>query len=421
MIKSLNTGTSALNSFSNAMGTIGDNIANVKTNAFKSNNVTFANLLSQITEGSRAGDGVRIWDTATSWAQGAPENTGNPTDLSINGNGFFIVKDPAGTIFYTRAGQFSIDKDGELVNPDGFTVQGREVQVDGATGEQVLLDVGDIVISSAPIAPQQTANLSMRLNLNADAAAETTDGNGDPVASNDEYKTSLTVYDSVGSAVVLYFTFRPQGVVDDNATWIYEVRTDPAATAPTIAFGNLIFDNQGNLDDTVNRTIDITVPANPNNGAAEFTAAWQLFDGNDPLITGYSLESTTVRTDQDGFPTGSLQRVAVDEEGVISGIYSNGEVTPLYRLTLATFSNYQGLTGQGDTLYSESIQSGPATTGEAATGPFGLITPGALEMSNVDLSSEFVNMITTQRAFQANAKVITTSDEILTELVNLKR
>lgn len=414
MIKSLNTGVSGLNANATAMGVIGDNIANVKTVAFKSNSVTFSNLLSQVIEGRRAGDGVRIWDVATSFAQGAPETTGNATDLAITGNGFFVVRDPTGTPHYTRAGQFSLDKDGNMVNPDGLIVQGKPVtEIDPETGELRLGGVEDIRVSTDTSPPQPTTEVRLTMNLDAETTTN--------------YETALTVYDSLGSPIQLRVTLEPDPA---STNWNWTATVNPTVLAapgdPTtpvvVGNGTLSFDANGNLTTTDNGEINITGLAT---GAEDLSITWRYLDDetglSDGAITGYASESSTIKNEQNGFPSGSLQRIAVDEEGVVAGIFSNGEITPLYRISLANFSNYQGLTGEGDNLYAASLSSGEPTVGEAGAGPFGTIAAGSLEMSNVDLSSEFVNLITTQRAFQANSKVITTSDEILAELMNLKR
>jgi flagellar hook protein FlgE len=414
MIKSLSTGVSGLNANATAMGVIGDNIANVKTVAFKANSVTFSSLLSQVIEGRRAGDGVRIWDVATSFAQGAPETTGNSTDLAITGNGFFVVRDGGGTSRYTRAGQFSLDKNGYMVNPDGLILQGKPVtEVVPETGELRLGGLGDIRVSTDTSPPQSTSEMQLTMNLDAEATTN--------------YETSLTVYDSLGSPITLRVALEPDPVSND---WSWTATVDPSViqapgdpdTPVVVGNGTLSFDANGNLTNTANGDVNITGLAT---GAEDLAIEWRYLSDDtgltDGTITGYASESSTIKNEQDGFPSGALQRIAVDEEGVVAGIFSNGEITPLYRISLANFSNYQGLTGEGDNLYAASISSGAPTVGEAGAGPFGRIAAGALEMSNVDLSSEFVNLITTQRAFQANSKVITTSDEILAELMNLKR
>ncbi|MEE4356270.1 MAG: flagellar hook protein FlgE [Desulfococcaceae bacterium] len=420
MIKSLSEGVSGLNANAKAMGVIGDNIANVKTIAYKSNSISFANLLSQTIEASRAGDGVQVWDISTLWSQGMPENTGNPTDLAINGSSFFMVRDSmADTIYYTRAGQFTLDKEGYLANPNGLIVQGRVV-TDPELG--ILGNVQDIQISLENSAPLATDTIAFTTNLDADAKAGAI------------YRTSMTVYDSLGSPVVLNFEFTPS--LDGTGSkipgeWNWNVSVDSSVTdTPVASSGTIVFDGTGKLD-PANTTPPNAFPAiditNLKNGADDMSINWvyltQSAGGaeSDNSITGYASESNTIRQTQNGYPAGSLQRITIDEEGMVSGIYTNGEITPLYRITLADFANYQGLTGEGDNLYKESVESGAPLVGEAGSGSLGTISSGSLEMSNVDLSSEFVNLITTQRAFQANSKVITTSDEILSELMNLKR
>lgn len=421
MIKSLSTGVSGLNANATAMGVIGDNIANVKTTAFKSNSVSFANLLSQTLEGSSAGDGVRIWDTYTAWGQGAPENTGNPTDLSINGSGFFMVRDTSGATFYTRAGQFSFDRDGVLINPDKLKVQGYTI--DETTG--VLGALEDITVETGISPPNPTQTFTTYLNLDAESAV------------GDNFFTTLSIYDSLGNDIPLTLSFTKAA---DNE-WDWEATVPDSAAGPnTPPFDPVVVGN-GTLEFDANGVLlpangsDPIIPIALTNGAEinppDGSITWHLYDydaaagetdgpSNDS-VTQFASPSGATALSQDGYPAGSLESISVDEQGFVSGVYSNGEINPLYQLAMANFANYQGLTGRGSNLFAESISSGPPTVGTPGSGSLGLITPGTLEMSNVDLSSEFVNMITTQRAFQANSKVIQTSDEILSELMNLKR
>jgi len=409
MIKSLNTGVTGLTANTEAMGIIGDNIANVKTTGFKANRVTFANLLSQTIEGSRVGDGVLVWGTDTSWAQGSPENTGNPTDIAINGNGFFVVKNFDGASYYTRAGIFNFDKSGTLVNPDNLKVQGYKVTSFVGTDITVSGEMTDIQVETGIGAPNPSTKIQSTLNLNSDAAV-----------SDPPFVTTITVYDSLGNSIPLTLSFSKKADNEWECTpsaQDLQVRTTPTPIS-------LRFSTTGQLTGTgPNPIISVTVP-----NAEPLDIEWELYedDGTGTLATNgslsqYATASATTALSQDGFPAGALESVYVNESGFLSGVFSSGETKPLYRLAMATFANLQGLTGKGNSLYIESLSSGPAMVGNAGEGGLGTIIPSSLEMSNVELSEEFVNLITTQRAFQANSKVITTSDEILAELMNLKR
>lgn len=409
MIGSLFAGISGLNANAKAMTVIGDNIANVNTTAFKSNRSSFANVLSQSLGGSTGSDigrGVEFWGASALWTQGSLENTGSATDLAINGNGFFIVNDPTGASFYTRAGQFYMNDRGEMVNPDGLTVQGYEIDASGNRGNLTNITIPGERVSP----PSPTTTFTFDINLDAGAAT------------GDTYSTSQSVYDSLGNAIPLALTFTkldttvPATARSWSVAGSVPVPNGPVALSST----TFTFDEAGNL--TVpggDLTVDITM----GNGAFPMSLTWDLVDLAGPLgdITGYASPSNTTFQFQDGFSSGVLRGISVDESGIVTAAYSNGQLTPLFQVAMADFPSFEGLTKLGGNLYAESLNSGQPMPGVAGDGRLGNISPMAIEMSNVDLAQEFVKMITTQRAFQANSRVITTSDEILAELINLKR
>jgi flagellar hook protein FlgE len=417
MIGSLFAGISGLSANSTAMTVIGDNIANVNTTAFKSNKSSFANVLSQSLGGSATGGigrGVEFWGVSPSWSQGSIENTSNATDMAINGKGFFMVEDDSGSAFYTRAGEFSFNKDGYLVNPDGLYVQGYSVSSIAADDTVTLGPIENINVPGESTTPPQATTTST-LDINLDAGA----------VENDTYSSTQTIYDSLGNAIPLTLTFT-RGAVANEWTASVSVPTG-TVTDPTTDIGitnpDLTFDPNGNLN---------TIPANNpsitltrlENGSADIAINWDLFDTagvTNGDLTQYAAASTTNFNTQDGYAAGNLRGVSVDEKGFVTGVYSNGQLTPLYQVVLAEFPSYFGLSKMGKNLYAESRASGQAMTGIPLSGSLGSISPSAIEMSNVDLAQEFVKMITTQRAFQANSRVITTSDEILQELISLKR
>jgi flagellar hook protein FlgE len=413
MIGSLFAGISGLSANSTAMTVIGDNIANVNTTAFKSNKSSFANVLSQSLGGSATGGigrGVEFWGVSPSWSQGSIENTSNATDMAVNGKGFFMVEDDSGSAFYTRAGEFSFNKDGDLVNPDGLYVQGYTVSSVAADGTIALGSIENINVPGESTAPPQATTTST-LDINLDAGA----------AVNDTYSSTQTVYDSLGNAIPLTLTFEKTAA----NVWTASV-TVPAGTlngGGTIGISDntLNFGNDGTLSNGTDPSITLT---NLANGAADIAINWDLFDSAGATsgdLTQYAAASTTNFNTQNGYAAGNLRGVSVDEKGFVTGVYSNGQLTPLYQVVLAEFPSYFGLSKMGKNLYAESRASGQAMTGVPLSGSLGSISPSAIEMSNVDLAQEFVKMITTQRAFQANSRVITTSDEILQELISLKR
>jgi flagellar hook protein FlgE len=412
MIGSLFAGISGLNANATAMTVIGDNIANVNTTAFKANRSSFANVLSQSLGGSTGNDigrGVEFWGTSPLWTQGSLENTGSATDLAINGKGFFIVNDPSGSSFYTRAGQFYLDENGGMVNPDNYAVQGYEIDTNGNLG-----NLTDISIPGDRVSPPSgTANFTFDINLDAGAAT------------GDTYSTSQSVYDSLGNTVPLTLTFTKLDTSVPATARSWTVSGSAPAPNGGVAFTGgttFTFNESGNLTAPAgDLTVDITMA---NGATTPMSLAWDLVDAvNVPLgdITGYASPSNTTFQFQDGFASGVLRGISVDESGFITAAYSNGQLIPVFQVAMADFASYDGLSKLGKNLYAASLNSGQPLPGVAGDGRLGNISPMAIEMSNVDLAQEFVKMITTQRAFQANSRVITTSDEILNELINLKR
>jgi flagellar hook protein FlgE len=419
MIGSLFAGMVGLNVNSTSMTVLGDNISNVNTTGFKSNRSSFANILSSSLAGSVSSDvgrGVQFQGTTPMWTQGTIENTNNPTDMAINGSGFFVVQDDTGANYYTRAGEFTFDRNGDLVNMSGLYVQGYEVTGTNPDGSLILGAVTNINASAQGASPPvATDSLSVDVNLDSSTADLGT------------YATTTTVYDSLGNAIPLTLTFTKSAAPAVN-TWTVAASVPTTVALPgdvNIVGGGdtFVFDAFGNLlgVPATDPVIDIAALIN---GAAPMSITWDVIDAagaSNGSITQYSSPSGTTFQTQNGYPSGTLRTVDVNEEGVVTGSYSNGQLTPLFQLVMADFPSYYGLTKMGKNLYSESLESGPALYGTPQSGRLGSISTSAIEMSNVDLAAEFIKLITTQRAFQANSRVITTSDEILNELINLKR
>jgi len=411
MIASLYAGISGLSANATAMTVIGDNIANVNTTAFKGNRSHFANILSTSLGGQSAtagvGRGVEFWGVNAQWTQGSLENSSSATDLAINGKGFFMVQDAGGSSFYTRAGNFTFDKNGYLVNPDGHRLQGYEIDSDGNLGS-----ISSIYIPGERVSPP-AATSEFNFDLNLDSEAVT----------GDSYTVPQTFYDSLGNSIDAEFTFT-RAAADRTWTVTASIPTD-AGTGVTFdgnASMNIVFDENGNM---TTPAANVTTALTLTNGAASpLSMTWAFEDDNGVSfgdVTGYASQSSVTFQYQDGYPAGMLRSISVDEKGIVTAAYSNGEMTPMYQIALADFPSYDGLTKMGSNLYAESLASGQALVGVAGTGRLGSVAPSSLEMSNVDLAEEFVKMITTQRAFQANSRVITSSDEILQELINIKR
>jgi flagellar hook protein FlgE len=402
MIGSLYSGISGLKANTSAMAVIGDNIANVDTTGFKVSRASFANIFTASMGQSRTqiGRGVIMNGVNPNWDSGSMENTTSVTDLSINGQGMFIVRDDdSGGNYYTRAGKFDFDRDGNLVTPDGLVVQGYPIDINGNSGP-----IDDIVLPNGTNSPRATDELSFELNLDATAA----DG--------DTFDSTITVYDSLGAPVELTFQFTYDLA---NTEWDWDVTPSTGASAST---GSISFDPDGSLDAATEALGDPTIAVTGLAGA-DLSIDWTYLDGTttDGSVTGYASDSTKTAQTQNGYPPGMLQGVSVDEDGYFTGLYSNGTMIPFAQVALADFASYAGLAKQGSNLYSESLASGQALVSSPGASGMGSVAPNTLEMSNVDLATEFVELITTQRAFQANSKVITASDEVLAELINIKR
>jgi flagellar hook protein FlgE len=342
------------------------------------------------------------------------ENTNSITDLAINGQGMFIVRDGAFAQYYTRAGQFQFNNANTLVNPDGLLVQGYAINPHTGT----LGSLGNITLPNTVSTPNATTELSMGLNLDAGAAL------------GDEYDTVVSVFDSLGNPVELNFNF-----IRTATGWDWYVAPSagtavpagPAADPP--AYYGLVFDTNGTL------VPGSCVPALAAGDTGPSIAVTGL-SGNDlnidwlmlgptgesnGTVTGYSGASVRTSQFQDGYPSGMLQGISVDDHGVFTGLYSNGTIMPFAQIALADFASYEGLSKQGNNLFTATLASGQAVITVPNSAGVGSISPSGLEMSNVDLAQEFVALITAQRAFQANSKVITTSDEMLAELISIKR
>jgi flagellar hook protein FlgE len=411
MLGSLFAGISGLNASSAAMSVIGDNIANVNTTGFKSSSVSFSSMFSQsLAEASSTsiGTGVKMTDVSENWTSGSFENTGNATDLAISGKGLFVLENDNGQQFYTRAGNFTFNSGGDLVNTEGLDVLGYKVNDGGG-----LEALGTINIAGENTYKNQaTSELSIGLNL--DSGAEDAE----------EYETTINVYDSLGNSIPLTMKFTK---VTGSNEWDLDASISAATGSATIDDDSdpstqmsLIFDSTGKLTNTVNPTITLTLT---NGAVSGQEIALDLADNgaSNGNVTGYPSTTMMNSQSQDGYPAGMLQSVSVDTNGVVTGSYSNGQSIDLYRIALADFPSYAGLNKIGNNLYTASKDSGQPSIGIIGTGRLGTISPESLEMSNVDLATEFVKMITTQRAYQANSRVISTSDELLTDLINIKR
>jgi len=390
MLRALYSAISGLRSHQTMLDVTGNNIANVNTTGFKASATMFQDTLSQLTQGAsgpqaeaggsnpaQIGLGVQVAAIQTNFSQGSAQATGRATDMMISGDGFFVVKS-GGEDLYTRAGSFSFDSGGRLVTSDGSLVQGWT-----SSGGVVPTNpgaIGAITLPQNMVSPSAaTTSVTMSGNLPSDAAVGTS------------LTRDVDVYDAMGNSRTLSMTFEKT-----SAGWDVD-SADGADTGTT----SLVFDD-GILDTGGSMTIgDITV---------DFTG-----------VTSYAGLKTVEAARQDGREPGSLQSFSLAKDGTLVGSFSNGSTQAIAKLALATFVNPGGLEKAGGSTYRTSINSGDVKIGIAGSDGVGSLMGGALEMSNVDLSQEFTNLIVAQRGFQANARIITTSDEVLQELTNLKR
>jgi flagellar hook protein FlgE len=400
------SGLSGLNSHGEAMGVVGDNIANLNTTGFKYSAVHFEDLLAQLVSTgsgpSQVGRGSRISEINTVWQQGSLETSADDVDVAITGIGFLIVKDPLNSgIFYTRDGNFSLNKDGYLINSHGYRVQGKAI--DPVTGTPSGTDM-DINITQNYSAPRGTTDVELVLNLDANAAV------------GDNYASAITVYDNLGNVHTLSLVFAKaadndwsvSGTLDGND--ISANITDQGGGGPT----NMTFNTHGTMTTGGLYAIDLAAYNIGN-------VALNLRNTSGGSTTQYASSSVTNFASQDGYGPGFLQRISINNEGVITGHYSNGQVLPHYQLTLARFTAPNKLYREGSNLFAETQDSGVALTGAPGNNGLGKINSNSLEQSNVDLSNEFVHMILYQRAFQANSRIITTTDSMMEEVLALKR
>lgn len=447
MMRSMFSGVSGLRAHQTRMDVIGNNVANVNTVGFKSGRVTFQEVFNQTLRGAGAPDaalgrggtnpmqiglGTGVGAIDTMMTRGSSQRTDNPTDLSIEGEGFFIVKGSnADTFKFTRAGNFGLDKLGNLVSGSGMNVYGwmkYDRLPDGTIKYDTESEIGPINLyndefngNKRVIAPKATTNAVLSGNLNSSIKPD--DAIDDPQKPSDgQFSVPFTAYDSLGNShefSVCYWNTSDGG----TNSWNYrifekgidedtgEVTYNPVDTNPD---GTLVFTNEGKLD--VDNSVIESFGIEPE-GVAPLSINLDFSN-----VTMFSADCSVKPTNIDGYTTGNLVTFNIGSDGVLTGIYSNGQQQPLGMVALASFSNPAGLQKIGDNLFIPTTNSGDFTKGlQAGSEGVGSLSPGTLEMSNVDLSREFTDMIITQRGFQANSRIITTSDEMLQELVNLKR
>lgn len=439
MMRSMFSGVVGLRVHQTRMDVIGNNVANVNTIGYKGSRATFQELFSQTLRGAssptqstggtnpvQVGMGVGLSSIDNVMTAGTLQLTGRDTDMAIEGNGFFVLG-TGSALFYTRAGAFSRDADGYLVNAqNGLRLKGWMARPDGSFGARDRSSLENVRIpTGVTTLAQATQVITLGQSLDAESLID------------EEYVINTKVYDSQGQQHTIVLKFKK---VDIN-TWdvgffqadgVTELTGNPdgvvrGTSGQTMSGGSfaggvqLQFDADGRLiEAAANTPVFGSFDFDPANGAAPMTVNIDFSQVNQPAVPGDAKSTVQVET-VDGYPMGSLDSFAIDARGIVFGVFSNGQRKALAQVATAVFTNPEGLIRVGGNAYVTSANSGLEQIGEPGTGGRGHIAPSNLEMSNVDLSAEFTNMIVTQRGFQANSRIITATDEMLQDLVNLKR
>lgn len=420
-LRAMNSGVSGLLAEQQALGVVGDNIANVNTVGYKAERAIFEDVLGHSilagTSSGLPGAGVAIGAIKQNYTQGSLNTTGVSTDVALSGDGFFVASGSVDGItgnFYTRAGQFTLDKDGYLVNPSALKIQGYAANGDGTYSASL----SSIQAPTSSIQPRATTGATVTANLDANATvpANAWGDTASTFASQANFSTTQTVYDTLGNAHTMDLYFRNTG----TGTWDWHAVMDGTDTAST---GSLTFGTNGALNSSTGTTVTYApTGADPMSITLNFGTA--VAAGEPPIpgsMTGFASSSNVSSQSQDGYTSGDFSGISIDGQGVVMGLYTNGQKIAISQMGVAKFRSNDGLGRAGESLWIDTRESGPAAMGTAASGGRGSVSAGSVESSNVDLATEFVSLIQHQRSFSANSKTITTADEMLQELINIKR
>ncbi len=437
IVKSMQTSVSGLTANSEGMSVIANNIANSNTKGYKYERSEFEDMLSvdlQSGDG-QIGRGVKLGGVKVIHSQGSIQTTDSLSDLAIHGNGFFIVSNPrtdtkeSGGVTYTRAGNFIFDKDGYLSDNLGGHVQGYMADNHGNLSPKL----SDIKISANTLNPAATSKV--KLNVNLDSRTQlTTNTPFDINKAEDtcDYCTSTNVLDSQGTSHPMMIYFKKLESAAGGSTWEWhatvdsEAVTDPVAgqALKEIGSGKVTFDEDGVLkkEETTNFSVNFINGAKPNQ-VMDIDFGDSLEEGGKGVgaSTALAADSETIFHSQDGYTACHLKSLKIDYDGSVVGFYTNGLQRTIGSIALATFENNTGLKKAGHNQFYATYKSGEANIGRPASGTRGGVYSASLEESNVDLAKQFVDMIMTQRAFQANSKTITTGDTMLEEIINIRR
>ncbi len=399
-------GLSGLSAASRNLDVIGHNIANANTTGMKASRAEFSELYASslgAAGGASYGLGVEVGAVTQQFTQGNLTVTGNNLDLAVNGSGFYQVTTPEGTLAYTRAGAFKLDQNGNIVTANGSILMGYKTD---PIGNRLSFAAVPLQLPTASQVPaKQSTKVTGDISLDASAPVFNAVTPNTPLAT---YGTSITAYDQQGLEVPVGMFFQKTA----NNTWnVYTSvnGSDPTTSTPF----QLHFNDDGTLDPA--STIPPLTLASPNDPAQTFTVALDLTN-----MTQYNTRFSVSNLSQDGYTAGQLSSISISENGTISARYSNGQTQASGQIALCNFRNEQGLAPTSSGYWVETYASGVPVQGAPGEGEFGSLRSGALEDSNVDITAELVNMMTAQRAYQANAQTIKTQDQVLSTLVNLR-
>ena len=426
VLTSMFSSVTGLKSHGQALSVVADNVANASTNGFKASRAEFQDLLARslkgVYGGNQIGRGSKLGAVNPILVQGNVDNTERVTDLAINGKGYFVVDGFDGRA-YTRNGEFHFDKEGYLVTSDKYRVKGFEANEDG----QITNKMEDIRLPFALVAAKPSQTVRMEINLDSRAPKGKVFNIDDPYNSAD-FTTGVEVYDSQGAKHLITVAFNKT----QDGIWEYrglangsEVQGGIPGKYTQVIYGRLGFTSGGllNTEEVIEKNFSFNNGAIANQDITFDFGESITTDGGDGLKASkqYGAKSDLMSWSQDGASAGRLTGLSFDDTGVLTAMYSNGETKDMYQMALAKFQSPEGLFKSGANKLRESRESGPPAIGKPADGGRGQVFAKAIERSTVDIAKEFVNMIQYQRNFQANAKGISTADEMLAEVINIKR
>jgi flagellar hook protein FlgE len=424
VLGSFNIGVTGLHASGTSMSVIGDNIANAGTFGFKKSRPEFQDTLARSLKGIDGGDqigtGTRLAHVTPIFTQGIVNRTESITDLAINGNGFFAVETDWGRGF-TRDGAFHFNKEGQLINGDGYTVLGFQANKDN----EITTKLGEIEIGATTIPSRATEKVTVQMNL--DSREEIQQFNPQDPDNTSNFNSSITVYDNIGTQRVITMYFNKTA----DSTWEYHAMVDGAdaqggqpGTMVEMATGQLIFSGEGVLQQEISQSnsFNFNKGAKPNQ-QIEWNFGESIVEGGDGVkaTTQYGSESSIARHFVDGNSAGTLGSLSFNDKGILTAVFTNGVSRDIAQIAVAKFENNEGLFKMGKNLYKETKKSGQAAMGRPNQDGRGEVLARSIEFANVDIADEFIGLMTAQRNFQANTKTIATADSMLQEVLGLKR